>query len=60
MNPINENNLTERPTQKTFGKGRVFLFVDETGDPGHPSETSSSRYYQLNIMIIHGTIIIPW
>ncbi len=29
------------------------MFVDETGDPGHPSETSSSRYYQLNIAIIH-------
>lgn len=38
---------------KTFGKGRVFLFVDETGDPGHPDSASSSRYYQLNIAIIH-------
>ena len=53
MNPINENNLTERPPRKTFSKGRIFLFVDETGDPGHPDQTSSSRYYQLNIAIIH-------
>ncbi|MDP1688573.1 MAG: DUF3800 domain-containing protein [bacterium] len=53
MNPINENNSTEQRTRITFGKGRVFLFVDETGDPGHPSETSSSRYYQLNIAIVH-------
>ena len=52
MNSLNENNLTEQ-SQKTFGKGRVFLFVDETGDPGHPNETSASRYYQLNISIIH-------
>lgn len=36
-----------------FEKGRVFLFIDETGDPGHPSERSASRYYQLNISIIH-------
>ena len=40
-------------SRKIFSKGRIFLFMDETGDPGHPSETSSSRYYQLNIMIIH-------
>lgn len=52
MNPLNENNLTET-TRKTFSKGRIFLFVDETGDPGHPDQTSSSRYYQLNIAIIH-------
>ena len=52
MDPINKNNLTEQ-LPRTFPKGRVFLFVDETGDPGHPDSTSSSRYYQLNIAIIH-------
>lgn len=45
-----ENSIGSR---KTFAKGRIFLFLDETGDPGHPLETSSSRYYQLNIAIIH-------
>jgi hypothetical protein len=52
MNPLNKNNLTEQ-SPKVFPKGRVFLFVDETGDPGHPDETSASRYYQLNVAIIH-------
>jgi hypothetical protein len=47
---LNTENIS---LKKTFGKGRVFLFVDETGDPGHPNQTSSSRYYQLNIVIIH-------
>lgn len=36
-----------------FDKGRVFLFVDETGDPGHPSKVDASRYYQLNISVVH-------
>jgi hypothetical protein len=37
----------------TFPKGRVFIFIDETGDPGHPSNKSSSRYFQLNMTLIH-------
>ena len=37
----------------SFQKGRVFLFIDETGDPGSPESTSSSRYFQLNIVAIH-------
>ncbi len=36
-----------------FDKGRIFLFIDETGDPGHPSKKDASRYYQLNILIAH-------
>lgn len=53
MNSVNEQNSTEQPPRKTFAKGRVFLFVDETGDPGHPSSESSSRYYQLNVAVVH-------
>ena len=30
---------------------RIFLFVDETGDPGHPSQRDSSSFYQLNIVV---------
>lgn len=29
---------------------RRFLFIDETGDPGHPDQRDASRYYQLNIL----------
>ena len=39
--------------KQSFEKGRVFLFIDETGDPGHPSKVDASRYYQLNIAVIH-------
>jgi hypothetical protein len=39
--------------QKTFNKGRIFIFIDETGDPGHYSNLSSSQYFQLNMTIIH-------
>ncbi len=53
MKSYNEKNLVEQMVKKSFGKGRVFLFIDETGDPGHPESTSSSRYYQLNITITH-------
>ena len=37
----------------TFDKGWIFLFIDETGDPGHPSQRDASRYYQLNITVSH-------
>lgn len=37
----------------TFDEGWVFLFLDETGDPGHPSQRDSSRYYQLNVTVAH-------
>lgn len=37
--------------KQKFQSGRVFLFIDETGDPGHPADTSSSDYYQLNLVI---------
>jgi hypothetical protein len=30
---------------------RLFLFIDETGDPGHPDQLSASRYYYLNIIV---------
>ena len=44
---------TVQSTQKlSFPKGRVFYFIDETGDPGHPSHETSSKYYQLNMTII--------
>lgn len=36
-----------------FDDGWVFVFADETGDPGHPSQRDSSRYYQLNLTIAH-------
>lgn len=39
-------------TSKDFTKGRIFCFVDESGDPGHISETTSSSYYQLNLTLI--------
>lgn len=32
------------------GSERTFLFIDETGDPGHPSQRDASRFYQLNIV----------
>ena len=31
--------------------GRVFLFIDETGDPGYPDHHASSDYYLLNIAV---------
>lgn len=30
---------------------RLFLFIDETGDPGHPDNSSASRYYYLNVVV---------
>lgn len=30
---------------------RLFLFIDETGDPGHPDQESASRYYYLNVIV---------
>ncbi len=30
---------------------RLFLFIDETGDPGHPDNPSASRYYYLNVIV---------
>jgi hypothetical protein len=30
---------------------RLFLFIDETGDPGHPDNPSASKYYYLNIIV---------
>lgn len=30
---------------------RLFLFIDETGDPGHPDQESASRHYYLNIVV---------
>jgi hypothetical protein len=30
---------------------RLFLFIDESGDPGHPDNPSSSEYYHLNIIV---------
>lgn len=29
---------------------RLFLFIDETGDPGHIAKEGSSPYYQVNIV----------
>ncbi len=31
---------------------RQFVFIDETGDPGHPEQRDASPYYQLNILSI--------
>jgi hypothetical protein len=31
---------------------RKFLFIDETGDPGHPSQRDSSKYFQINIISV--------
>jgi len=50
---LNPNLKIETRKKKTFENGWVFFFVDETGDPGHPSKKDSSRYYQLNIAIAH-------
>ena len=33
------------------GGERLFLFIDETGDPGHPDQRDASVYYQLNITL---------
>jgi hypothetical protein len=32
---------------------RKFLFIDETGDPGHPSQRDSSRYFQINMISVY-------
>jgi hypothetical protein len=32
---------------------RKFLFIDETGDPGHPSQRDSSKYFQINIISVY-------
>lgn len=34
----------------TENLGRIFLFIDETGDPGRPDQRDASRFYQLNIV----------
>lgn len=34
-----------------IGGERLFLFIDETGDPGHPDQRDASTYYQLNITL---------
>ena len=31
---------------------RLFLFIDETGDPGHPDQENASRHYYLNVIVI--------
>jgi Protein of unknown function (DUF3800) len=30
---------------------KLFIFVDESGDPGYPDQNSSTSYYNLNILI---------
>jgi len=42
---------------RSFDAGRIFLFVDETGDPGHPRQRDASRYYQLNVTVAHRTAL---
>ena len=37
---------------------RLFLFIDETGDPGHPDQRDASRYYQLNILALTRPLVM--
>ncbi len=34
---------------------KLFIFVDESGDIGDPSDIGSTEYYQLNILVISNT-----
>jgi hypothetical protein len=53
MNSLSNDKSIQGSSVKSFDTGTVFLFVDETGDPGHPSKKDASRYYQLNVSVIH-------
>ncbi len=45
------NDQTNPPNFAPVKAERTFLFIDETGDPGHPSHRDASRFYQLNIVV---------
>lgn len=36
---------------------RQFVFIDETGDPGHPDQRDASRYYQLNLLAVNRPLL---
>lgn len=36
---------------------RQFIFIDETGDPGHPDRRDASRYYQLNLLAVNRPLL---
>jgi hypothetical protein len=36
---------------------RQFIFMDETGDPGHTDRRDASRYYQLNLLAVDRTLL---
>ena len=36
---------------------RQFIFIDETGDPGHPDQRDASRYYQLNLLAVNRSLL---
>ena len=50
MKKTNNQNIQQK---YSFPKGRIFIFIDETGDPGYYSNPSSSQYFQFNFTIIH-------
>lgn len=43
---------SRRPKLNLEYAERVFLFIDETGDPGHPNQRDSSNFYQLNVAVV--------
>jgi hypothetical protein len=50
---MNKINNQDKIQTHSFPKGRIFIFIDETGDPSHYSNSSSSQYFQFNFTIIH-------
>ncbi len=50
---MNKINNQDKIQTHPFPKGRIFIFIDETGDPSHYSNSSSSQYFQFNFTIIH-------
>lgn len=41
----------KNPLLKLKELERIFLFIDETGDPGHPNQRDASSFYQINIVV---------
>jgi len=51
MNTSDSNEQVGLPDFAPREAERTFLFIDETGDPGHPSHRDASRFFQLNIVV---------
>src|ERR1700691_447303 len=45
------NAKSENPFLSLQELERIFLFIDVTRDPGHPSKRDASSFYQINIVV---------